>query len=89
MKPRQGGTCRPGANHDRRERDRQDRNFPIIPGPLSRRPQGDLRYDQPILADENKEPYYPDAGSGLFPEQDADEVLPIKAVFEQVYEGLD
>ncbi|WP_336490060.1 hypothetical protein [Methylobacterium nigriterrae] len=56
---------------------------------MSRRPQGDLRYDQPILADENKEPYYPDAGSGLFPEQDADEVLPIKAVFEQVYEGLD
>ncbi|AWN44463.1 lipase/acyltransferase domain-containing protein [Methylobacterium durans] len=49
----------------------------------------DLRYDRPVLAEENKEPYFPDAGSGTFPRQDPDEVQPINAALEQVYEGLD
>lgn len=49
----------------------------------------DLRYDRPVLAEENKEPYFPDAGSGPFPRQDPDEVQPFNAALEQVYEGLD
>ena len=49
----------------------------------------DLRYERPVLADDNKEPYTPDPGTGPFPRQDPDESQPVTAVLEQVYEGLD
>lgn len=49
----------------------------------------DLRYNRPILSDENKEPYHPDPGTGPFPRPDLDETQPVNAVLETVYEGLD
>lgn len=48
----------------------------------------DLRYDQPLIDDENHEPYYADAGIGPFPEHNSEASKSIKSVLSSVYESL-
>ncbi|WP_375462925.1 hypothetical protein [uncultured Methylobacterium sp.] len=49
----------------------------------------DLRYDAPVAADENEEPYYPDPGIGPFPRPDPAEGPSVNTMMEGVYKGLD
>lgn len=49
----------------------------------------DLRYDHPLAEDENREPYYPDPGTGPFPDAGQAEDQPVNAVLGAVYRGID
>lgn len=49
----------------------------------------DLRYEKPVVADENDEPYHPDEGSGPFPRHDPADGAPVSTLMTYVYEGID
>src|SRR4051794_17099788 len=49
----------------------------------------DLRYDQPLGPDENKEPYYPDQGTGTFPRQNKAEPKVSDKLLSYLYRGID